>query len=168
MATKGMSILTVLIASCSLASGFGVKVLNNVAPCSNGQYSATIKLFYGNSQQIDVNRGDSFSLDSSQIPPTGLGIQENGEYCCFCGPESGCSNLIMGMQLVFNSDKDCSSYQVNAPFYCGVHPPMPRLLFLLRFMALHMCRQSHKMVQCTFSPVLLLRDRNRKGSRVLQ
>ena len=74
-------------------------------------------------------KGNDFSLDGvtkidgSQIPPTGLGIQENGMYCRCCGNEGGCINPDnAGLQLVINKG-NCKSYKLNDPFYCGKHPP---------------------------------------------
>jgi hypothetical protein len=74
-------------------------------------------------------KGKYFSLDAvtvidgSQIPPTGLGIQENGMYCRCCGNENGCINPDnAGLQLVIKNG-NCNSYQLKNPFYCGAHPP---------------------------------------------
>jgi hypothetical protein len=74
-------------------------------------------------------KGKYFSLDAvtvidgSQIPPTGLGIQENGMYCRCCGNENGCINPDnAGLQLVIKNG-NCNSYQLKNPFYCGAYPP---------------------------------------------
>jgi len=67
--------------------------------------------------------GQTRVLDGSEIPPTGLGIQENGMYCRSHGNEPGCINPDnAGMQLVIH-EGNCNNYQLNDPFYCGAYPP---------------------------------------------
>eukprot|EP00026_Physarum_polycephalum_P017875 Phypoly_transcript_19244.p1 GENE.Phypoly_transcript_19244~~Phypoly_transcript_19244.p1 ORF type:complete len:158 (+),score=20.14 Phypoly_transcript_19244:162-635(+) len=104
--------------------GWVLTVRNNVNPCAGRSYP-TIKLFWAGGAQQDIPEGNDYVFNDgdSQIPPTGLGIQENGEYCRCCGNEPPCNNPDnAGMELVVNQG-DCLSYQLNDPFYCGAHPP---------------------------------------------
>jgi hypothetical protein len=128
--------------STAYVDGWSLKVINQVNACPGREY-CTLKLFTANWQQNDLCRGTSSVLferdeqvrasvlflgetrviDGSQIPSTGLGIQENGMYCRSGGNEDGCINPDnAGMQLVVNWG-NCNSYQLNDPFYCGKHPP---------------------------------------------
>jgi len=104
-----------------------IVVHNNVAPCAGGSYASTVKLFYTNYGQANVNQGLTVTVSSGQIDPNnGLGIQENGEYCRNGGAVSGCLNPDnAGMQIVYTGNS-CTAIQENAPFYCGSNPPDAR------------------------------------------
>lgn len=54
-----MRTTTIIAIFCLLCvvQGWNLKVMNNVKPCSNENYVATIKLFYGNNQQENINLG---------------------------------------------------------------------------------------------------------------
>ena len=119
-----MKFLVVILFSLFLISvnAWTLTVVNNVNPCSGRSYP-TIKLFWANYAQQDLPQGQQMRFDGSQIPNTGLGIQENGMYCRCCGNEAGCINPDnAGMQLIVNNG-NCGSIQLNDPFYCGAHPP---------------------------------------------
>lgn len=132
----------VFLFSTASVDGWSLKVINLVNTCPGRDY-CTLKLFTANWQQKDLCQGTSSALfgrgkqvrgsilflgqtrvvDGSEIPFTGLGIQENGMYCRSHGNENGCINPDnAGMQLIVNSG-NCNSYQLNDPFYCGQHPP---------------------------------------------
>jgi hypothetical protein len=135
-------LLLFYLLSTAYVDGWSLQVSNQVNPCPGRNY-CTVKLFTANWQQKDLCRGTSSVLfewdeqvrasflflgqtrviDGSEIPSTGLGIQENGMYCRRYGNEGGCINPDnAGMQLVVNWG-NCNSYQLNDPFYCGKHPP---------------------------------------------
>jgi hypothetical protein len=136
------SLLLFFLLSTAYVDGWSLQVINQVNTCPGRNY-CTLKLFTANWQQNDLCQGTSSVLferdeqvcasffflgqtrviDGSQIPSTGLGIQENGMYCRSGGNENGCINPDnAGMQLVV-SQGNCNSYQLNDPFYCGKHPP---------------------------------------------
>jgi hypothetical protein len=97
---------------------YSVTVVNNVAPCSNGNY-ATISLFPLNGQDI-LTQGNSlflricnfclfiwlllgqdFTVVGADISEyVGLGIQENGEYCRVGGAD-GCDDPGMFYLFIF-------------------------------------------------------------------
>ncbi|PRP80745.1 hypothetical protein PROFUN_11485 [Planoprotostelium fungivorum] len=112
----------VLVALFACVAAWNLKLVNNVAPCPGRNYP-TLKLFYSDNSQQNLDEGQSVLVDGGRIGAMGLGIQENGMYCRCCGNEGGCTNPDnAGMQLVFNQG-DCGSIQLNNPFYCGAHPP---------------------------------------------
>ena len=136
------SLLLLFLFSTAFVDGWSLEVINQVNPCPGRSY-CTLKLFTANWQQKDLCRGTSSILferddqvcasflvlgqtrviDGSQIPSTGLGIQENGMYCRSGGNEPGCINPDnAGMQLIV-SQGNCNSYRLNDPFYCGRNPP---------------------------------------------
>lgn len=136
------SLLPFFLLSAAYVEGWSLEAINQVNTCPGRNY-CTLKLFTANGQQTELCRGISSVLferdeqvrasflflgrtkviDSSQIPPTELGIQENGMYCRSNGNENGCINPDnAGMQLVV-SWGNCNSYQLNDPFYCRQHPP---------------------------------------------
>jgi len=105
---------------------YSLTVINNVNTCPGGQYPS-IKAF-SNLPQQDFPNGTTLLFYDSQFPGyTGLGIQENGEYCRSNGTETGCLNPDnAGMQIMKNSvtPNSCkTSFNLNDPFYCGAHPP---------------------------------------------
>lgn len=105
-----------------VAQTYSVNIINNVAPCANGNYS-TISLFITPAQVV-LAQGLTYLVQSSQISvDTGLGIQENGQYCRSHGDEAGCINPDnAGMQLWVTTG-NCSSFTLDDPFYCGKYPP---------------------------------------------
>eukprot|EP01111_Echinosteliopsis_oligospora_P013710 TRINITY_DN4992_c0_g1_i1.p1 TRINITY_DN4992_c0_g1~~TRINITY_DN4992_c0_g1_i1.p1 ORF type:complete len:330 (-),score=109.49 TRINITY_DN4992_c0_g1_i1:16-1005(-) len=122
MMNRVICLMVVYMMSAYAATSYQVKVVNNVAPCSNGQYS-TISLFISPSQYV-MKQGDSVVVPSANISTyTGLGIQENGQYCRYGGDESGCYNPDnSGMQLWIKNN-NCTDISLNDPFYCGKYPP---------------------------------------------
>eukprot|EP00475_Leptophrys_vorax_P014152 TRINITY_DN2053_c0_g1_i1.p1 TRINITY_DN2053_c0_g1~~TRINITY_DN2053_c0_g1_i1.p1 ORF type:complete len:154 (+),score=28.67 TRINITY_DN2053_c0_g1_i1:97-558(+) len=115
-----LAVCCLLLLCVGLVSCYQVKIVNNVSPCAGRQY-CTLKVFTSNSQ-TNVCQGDSFTVDSSQIGWTGVGIQENGMYC-HSQPDPGCSNPDnAGMQVVIKNN-NCLDIDLNDPFYCGAHPP---------------------------------------------
>eukprot|EP00026_Physarum_polycephalum_P019946 Phypoly_transcript_22233.p1 GENE.Phypoly_transcript_22233~~Phypoly_transcript_22233.p1 ORF type:complete len:157 (+),score=13.03 Phypoly_transcript_22233:75-545(+) len=107
----------------AICAQYQVQVINNVDPCPGGNYP-TIKLFLADGSQPLLNEGASYTVQASEFGQwTGLGIQENGEYCRNGGGVAGCNNPDnAGMQLVLNGG-DCNNYALNDPFYCGSNPP---------------------------------------------
>ncbi|KAL0487827.1 FabZ [Acrasis kona] len=123
--TEKMNFVRLLVVAVLLfvgVQGYSLKVVNKVNPCSGRSY-CTLKMFYTGYQQKDLCLGATMTFDGSQIPGTGLGIQENGMYCRSHGGETGCINPDnAGMQLVLKGGS-CNNIQLNDPFYCGKYPP---------------------------------------------
>eukprot|EP00026_Physarum_polycephalum_P008086 Phypoly_transcript_08164.p1 GENE.Phypoly_transcript_08164~~Phypoly_transcript_08164.p1 ORF type:complete len:156 (+),score=15.82 Phypoly_transcript_08164:924-1391(+) len=106
----------------AICAQYQVQIKNQVNPCAGLSY-ATITLYERGEQKV-LSEGQSVTVSASEFSQeTGLGIQENGEYCRAGGGVAGCLNPDnAGMELVMNGGS-CGNYTLNDPFYCGYNPP---------------------------------------------